>query len=55
MVLLRLVFGLRMAENERSEVADARSKVKLWTSPSSVLVTGDLLRFKTGSYICNLM
>ena len=49
MVLLRWDLSLRRAENVRSEVADATGYVKynlniLWTSLSSVLVTGVLLR-----------
>ena len=49
MVLLRWVFRRRKEENVRSEVADAAGNVKynrssLWTSPSSVLVTGVLLK-----------
>jgi len=49
MVLLRQVFRRRREENVRSEVADVTGNVKynrgsLWTFPSSVLVTGVLLK-----------
>ena len=49
MVLLRYVFRRPKEENLRSEVTDATGNVKynrssLWTSRSSVFVTGVLLK-----------